>query len=80
MALAGVPQTLRCYRLELEHFGNAGRWGPALRLLAELKEAGLTPDAKVREAGLVGWRQDVGSNVFLFRRLVKFWAVLVKVV
>lgn len=47
MALAGIPQTLTCYRLELEHFGNSGRWGAALRLLSELKAAGLTPDAKV---------------------------------
>lgn len=45
--MANIPQTLTCYRLELEHFGNAGRWGAALRLLSELKEAGLTPDAKV---------------------------------
>lgn len=50
MALANIPQTLTCYRLELEHFGNAGRWGAALQLLSELKKAGLTPDAKVRAA------------------------------
>eukprot|EP00752_Nemacystus_decipiens_P017812 g15970.t1 len=47
MTLTNIPQTLTCYRLELEHFGNGGRWGAALRLLSELKEAGLTPDAKV---------------------------------
>lgn len=48
MALANIPRTLKCYRLELEHFGNAGRWSAALRLLSDLKEDGLTPDAKVR--------------------------------
>lgn len=58
MVTAGVPQTLNCYRLELAHFGNSGQWRAALDLLSELKQAGLTPDAKIYNGVLDSFAQS----------------------
>lgn len=62
MLTAGVPQTLNCYRLQLEHFGNSGQWQAALDLLSELKAAGLTPDAKIYNGILDAFAQSVEWN------------------
>lgn len=53
-----MPHTLACYRLELEHFGNSGKWSQALKLLSEMKSAGLTPDAKVYNGVLDAFAQS----------------------